>query len=115
MADTVYGEFMKKVKKSSSAADKDYNLRLLYGIVKNHPMAITAPIPGKSAYLLFTKGKTEHGRIALRVTDDNKAVYGATMLPPRNDGTIPDKGQDFFGDATKETDFMQSLEKAFSW
>jgi len=114
MAGTVYEDFKSQARKGSTDVDKKYNLQLLLGIVKNQTGVVEAPFPGKTAYLLFSKGKLDRGRLVLRVTDDQKGGFTATMLPPRDDGTVADKGQDFFGDVTKEYDFMKSLELAFS-
>ena len=115
MADTIYSAFKMKARASGTADDNTYNLGLLFGIISSHAQAVRAPVGGKNAYILFSKGSGTQGKIPLRVTDDLKGGYTATMLPPSRDGSVAESGQDFYGDISKERDFMQSLETAFSW
>ena len=115
MGDTIYGEFIKKVRKTSTADDLQYNMALLFGIVASHPEKVSAARRGAVQYLLFSKVGTALGKPALQAADENNGTYVITILPPTGDGTVAASGIDFHGNVNTEKDFVKTLEQAFSW
>ena len=115
MAETIYGEFSKKARTGTAAADLQHNQALLYSIIASHPEKISANRRGATQYLLFSKVSTSVGSPAIQVADEGNGVYVITLLPPTGKGTVATSGIDFKGNIGTEKDFTKNLAEAFSW